>query len=132
MGKITKSALESYVSTKREVRLLREEIAQAKTEVVADTVTGSGAEYPYVEHTVTVCGIDERRIERKRRRMERKERACERIEDFVDEIEDSEMRPLIEYHFLKGLNWPQTVRRTRCELSPDTARKKVDAFIKNL
>lgn len=128
MSKVTKNELEAYVHTKREVRLLSKELAESDFEV-ADTTTGSSAEYPYVERTYMIRGIDERRIERLQRRLKRKETICERVEDYIDAIDDSEMYNLLKLRFLKGFCWMQVVRNTDFDLTPDGARKKVERFL---
>ena len=58
MQTITEEDFVQYRAMREEIEVLKRQLREARTKSVADTVRGSGKEYPYTEHTVTIIGYD--------------------------------------------------------------------------
>lgn len=53
------------------------------------------------------------------------------IEDWIDSIDDGELRAIMRWHFINGLNWNDTNFRVLGYYSYFTSRKKVERFFEN-
>lgn len=105
-GDVTKAELEQLRSLKSEIRHLNEELLNLPT--VTDSVKGSMVEFPYIEQTVVIKGIDETAAVRLRRKVERK---CEELqeqmlfmEEWLDGVQDSETRDILRMKYRNGLS----------------------------
>ena len=103
---MTKAELEQLRSLKSEIRHLNEELLNLPT--VTDSVKGSMVEFPYIEQTVVIKGIDETAAVRLRRKVERK---CEELqeqmlfmEEWLDGVQDSETRDILRMKYRNGLS----------------------------
>lgn len=115
---MTLEKLEQYADMLREAKMWKRELDELRKQnsVVKDTVRGSMQEFPYTEHPVTIEGIPTNRknlAAQQKRLEERWETLYERLEeiwDFIDGLEDSQLRQIIQYHYVKGYSWVKTAR----------------------
>ena len=103
-------------------------------ETVTDVVRGSMNEHPYTEHPIKISGLGTDKINRTKRRLcDRQRRVrdlqCE-IEEWIDTINDSEIRQIIEWHYVIGKSWNATAVKVFGTPCGDTARKKIKRFLK--
>ena len=69
-----------------------------------DTVRGSDAEFPYIQHTIEIAGvIDNKRIVN---RLSVLKKSKENIEKYIDSIGDSLTRRIFEHRYIKGKVMP--------------------------
>lgn len=115
---VTLEMLEQYDDMCREAKMWEQELDELrkKNTVVKDTVRGSMSSFPYTTHSVTIQGMQkpngriaaqEKRLEE---RMERLDAMLTEIDDFIDKLEDSQLRQIIQYHYVNGYSWVKTAR----------------------
>lgn len=115
---MTLEKLEQYADMRRESQMWERELDELrkKNAVVKDTVRGSMSSFPYTAHPVTIQGVpkpSKRFAAREKRLEERRERLAEQlaeIDDFIDSLEDSQLRQIVQYHYIKGYSWTKTAR----------------------
>ena len=97
---MTKAELEQYRSIVAEIEEIREKLNKS---TVSDTVTGSDSEYPYVQHSISIGGVEETRDNlRNMTLLHRLERQKQSIEEFVRNIPDSVTRRIFTYRYIDG------------------------------
>ena len=104
-----------------------------KSRVVKDTVRGSLSSFPYTTHSVKIEGVrPNKRIEKQEARLsarfERLADMLNEIDDFIDSLQDSQLRQIINYHYIKGYNWVKTARMIGGKNSVDAVKKRVYRF----
>ena len=83
---------------------IEEKTIELNENITLDVVRGSDVEFPYVQHTIQIAGINEsNRIKASISRLKRQKID---IENFVDGIEDSFVRRIFEYRYIKGKVMP--------------------------
>ena len=119
-----KSELRQVKSIIREIRQLQRdlEIAELKVEArqTTDSVVGSSPSFPYIQHVITVSGIDMQDYTRKAKRLrEQLQRRLDDLMDIVAEAEeyiasvpDSDTRQILQCKFINGLTWEQIEEET--------------------
>lgn len=79
--------------------------------VTKDSVRGSMVEFPYIERTITITGIDVSSAARLRRKLERKcaelQDEISELEDIMEDVSDPEMRLILRLHYVDGLSQDQ-------------------------
>lgn len=97
--------MEQLRSLKNEVRHLQEELQNLP--MTKDSVRGSMVEFPYIERTMVISGIDEGSAGKLRRRLERKcaelQEKIGEMENWLDTIPDSEMRDVLRMKYRNGM-----------------------------
>ena len=121
-----------YSKLKKEEVLLERRLRDLNAEIVTDVVRGSMDEHPYTEHSIKICGVGTEKINKTKRllcdRQRRiRELQCE-IEEWIDTINVSEIRQIIEWHYIIGKSWNATAVKVFGTPCGDAARKKVKRF----
>lgn len=105
MRPLTKEDLEQLRALPAEIKVIQDSIDNLP--VVTDSVTGSRPHIPFDKHTITIEGIDAKRVRILRRRLKLK---CEELQDRIEEmegwldgIEDSEIRTILRLRYRNGL-----------------------------
>ena len=81
-----------------------EKTIELNESISRDTVRGSDAEFPYIQHTIEIAGItDNKRIVH---RLSQLKKAKQDIEEYIDDIGDSLTRRIFEHRYLKGKAMP--------------------------
>lgn len=118
----------------REIECLQRQLdrAEYQTETRQTTVAvkGSMRDFPYVEHTIKLTGVDMEDYIRKvkRLRMKLKHRIDELIEkveeaqEYIESIKDSDTRLILQLRFINGLTWEQLEAETGIPMT--TAKRK--------
>lgn len=133
---MTLEQLEQYRDMRQEAKLWEKELADLRRKyggVVKDTVSGSSAEYPYTTHPITIAGVqtkpNQRIVRREKRLRERKEKLetmLDEIDADIDNLEDSQLRQIIQYHYITGHSWVKTARMVNNKES--TVRMRVKRY----
>lgn len=115
---MTLKQLEQYNDMRREAKLWERELQALQRKAggaVKDTVRGSSADYPYTEHPVTISGVQTKpnqRILRRKRRLEARKTALEtqleEIDEFIDSLQDSQLRQIVQYHYIDDYSWKKS------------------------
>lgn len=128
---MTKQELEQLKSLKQEVKQLQNELRHMP--LTTDSVKGSMDEFPYIEQTFKIVGVDMDKAKRLRKKLGRKldelQDMIEVMEDWLETVPDSEIRTILRLKYRNGMNWA----RIGEELGYDrtTVSKKHSAFIKS-
>ena len=131
---MTQERLEALRSLQREAQLLQEELRRLPQ--TKDSVKGSMAEHPYIEHTVIVSGVDEQQAERLCRQLQRKlnriQEEVEAMEQWLDEVDDAEMRTILRLRYRNGVSWQGVALQMGKTGDGSTERKKCKKFWEQL
>ena len=138
---MTIERLEQYAALQLEVADLEKRerrILERAQRHVADTIKASSAEFPYLEHTITVKGYSEKSARSLSRvshtyRQQREKLAAElaEIEAWTASLHDSRTRQLIRYRYIDGRSWASAAQRVYGHPCESTARSKVVRYFKN-
>ena len=115
--------LKAYRSICREIA---EKKVERKSRMLHSAVRGSDSEFPYIQHTISIDGLDvteenDRLLERIRELEQQKKE----VEDFVDQIEDSLTRRIFEYRYIQGdykPDWRWIAAKVQGGNTPDGVR----------
>ena len=136
---MNKDVLEQINSIRRELKDLNSRIIvlnQQTNPVVVDSVQGSSATYPYIQHNCKIEGSVEsfknKNIRKKyKKQIKSKEYKLDKLKNQLEYelnyVEDSEIRRILRYRYEDDLNWVQIMHKMEYN-SEDKARKKVERF----
>ena len=102
---MTRTQLSKYTRMGKELRLIEAQLAQ--TPVLFDRVQSSEKEYPYLPRSVTISGVDTKRVMRLRWRRAYLKRQRTEIEIFVGDLDDAYMQNIIWARYIVGASWVQ-------------------------
>ncbi len=100
---MTKELLEQYPDICREL----EDVERKLHQPVTDTVSGSGSEFPFTQHTVTIRGVQPKLI----KQMGLLQAQKEEIEVFIQNLPNSKLRRIVDYRVIKGMSWEQVAAK---------------------
>jgi hypothetical protein len=104
-------------------------------EIVADSVKGSSAMFPYVEHSFVIEGYEQKKdsLSAMNNKLEDFKRRLNNqilyIEDEIEKIDNSEIRLIISYRFLDRMSWLQIMTEMDYN-NQDTPRMKLNNYFK--
>lgn len=139
---MTKEDLEQLCDLGKEITELEYKIARLSSRgsrIVSDKVQASSKEFPYVQTTVKIEGIDfagdqksRRQLRQKRILLQQRKEQAEalelRITQYINSIQNSGIRRMIEYKYIEGYTWEKIGRIFHCDRT--TAEKKVSNYLK--
>lgn len=135
---MTTKQLEEYKLLQAEVKMLQDRIEQGKPVLACDTVRASSPFFPYVEHTVTIRGYDERLhnryvrlCRRYERRVARHAKSLNEVEEWLDTVTDAKVRLLVQWYYIEGKTWRAAAQRVYGYPSESAARMRVERYLKN-
>lgn len=122
----------------KEIELLKEQIDNLDYSITTDTVKGSDTEYPYINHSIKITGIDIQDYERKAKRLKRKLSRrveelldlLEEINEYIESIDDSLIRQIIILRYINGLTWDQVAAHIGGGNTADSVRMALNRFLK--
>ncbi|MCI9191999.1 MAG: hypothetical protein HFE92_01185 [Acutalibacter muris] len=100
---MTKDLLEQYPDICREL----EDVERKLHQPVSDTVSGSGSEFPFTQHTFSIRGIQPELLTVKTRLQAQKEE----IEAFIRGLPNSRLRRIVDYRVIQGMSWEQVAAK---------------------
>lgn len=100
---MTRELLEDYPHICAELRELEHELH----EPISDTVSGSGPDFPYTQHTVSIRGVPPELAALKAK----KEAEKAEIEQFIQGLPNSKLRRIVKYRVIHGMSWEQVASR---------------------
>lgn len=132
---ITRKDLNNYMYLKQEIKHLQCKIDRYKpAEIVIDSVKGSSPVFPYVEHTIKIEGLEQKKdtlseyITKLQNAQDKLAIEEERIEKEIQNVPFSEIRLIIRYHYIEGLNYVKIMNLMGYN-SPETPRMKVQRYL---
>lgn len=131
---MTKEDLEKLCGLKAEIRLLKRELDNLPA--TKDSVKGSMTEFPYIQQTIVIKGINEEKNGRLRRKMNQKlsdlQNEMERLEEFLDGVPDPEMRVILRLRYRNGLSWQRIAIEIGSAGDGSAERKKCSKFLDSI
>lgn len=143
-----KSILEQYTSLKAEISDIETKIAKLtagirklENQEVADSVScGKRGKKPL--GTIKIRGVPIREITVRKQRLQRRrleysmmlrklEDMTAEVESYINTLPDSEIRRLLRFRFLQGMEWKQVSRMMGRWYSADNCRQKISRFLKD-
>lgn len=128
---ITRKDLDNLMYLKQEVKHLQSKIENYRpAEIVVDSVKGSSPVFPYTEHTIKIEGLELKKdtlseyYSKLRELKEKLSKEEQRIEEEIQNIPFSEIRLIIKYKYLEGLNYIQIMNKMGYG-APETPRIKL-------
>ncbi len=125
---LTKETLEEYLDIQAEIKDLDHRIKQREKELVTDTVMGSDPDYPYINHPISICGVQANDdLQAKRRKLIEKLKAQEAgIEELIESLPRSRERRIVRYRVIDGMSWNEVAAKMGHRYSEDGVRKIFD------
>lgn len=100
-----KTIFKNIKATKLEIQEIQRELQNLP--MTKDSVHGSMPEFPYIQHTVVIRGMDMQQGDKLRRRLGNKlvelQRQLAGVEDALDQVTDSELRLILRLKLVNGL-----------------------------
>lgn len=116
---MTKKELSQIKNLNKEIVLLKKQIENIETlinpEITTDIVKGSSPQFPYIEHTIKITGIDyngyDKKVKRLRRQLQNRlnelmDKVAE-ANEYIAAIEDAEIRMILQCRYINGLTWDE-------------------------
>ena len=133
---LRKKDLEQLDYLDREIKYYDNKIANYKpAEVVVDSVRASSAQFPFIQHTVLIEGLEkktgldeyyEKRNKFKRQLQEKKKQ----IEDKLEEIDDPKIRLIINFRYFDRMTWNDVAKELDMS-SEDSARMCLNRYFES-
>ncbi len=111
---MTRELLEDYPHICAELRELEHELH----EPISDTVSGSGPDFPYTQHTVSIRGVPPELAALKAK----KEAEKAEIEQFIQGLPNSKLRRIVKYRVIHGMSWEQVAAKMGHRVSVDAVK----------
>lgn len=121
---MTKDLLEQYPDICREL----EDVERKLHQPVSDTVSGSGLEFPFTQHTVSIRGVQPDLLMVKARLQAQKEE----IEVFIRGLPNSRLRRIVDYRVIQGMNWEQVAAKIGHRVSVYAVKRHYYKLFENL
>ena len=100
---MTKDLLEQYPDICAELK----EVERKLHEPVSDTVSSSGSDFPYTQHTVSIRGVPPELIAQ--RDLLARQKA--EIEGFIQKLPNSKLRRIVNFRVIRGMSWEQVAAK---------------------
>ena len=133
---LRKKDLEQLDYLDREIKYYDSKIANYKpAEVVVDSVRASSAQFPYVQHTVLIeglekkTGLDEYYDRRNKFKLQLQDKK-KQIEDQLEEIEDPKIRLIINFRYIDKKTWNEVAQKLDMP-SEDSARMCLNRYFES-
>lgn len=102
---MTKDDLEQIKGLKSEIKAIQDDLHNLP--ITKDSVTGSMVDFPYIQRTVVISGLDEDKGKKLRKRLEKKLDELQdmllEMENWLDTIPDSEIRAILRLKYRNGM-----------------------------
>lgn len=125
---LTRDQLEQLKSLKQEVKQLQEELCNLP--LTKDSVKGSMPEFPYIERTIKIVGIDEDKTKKVRVKLEKTLAELQDMilvmEGWLDTVEDPEIRTILRLHYRNGLTYEKIAEEI--SRSEKTVQRRLKQF----
>ena len=123
---------ELFEEYRSNVKLLKRQMEQLNSmQVLTDTVKGSSAEWPYTQHTVTVCGRNAEQETALREDISRLQEKVLRVDDALRKMPNGRIRLMLVLRYVDGMKWEDVAAEMEEDVSGDAIRKRAEAWFDN-
>ena len=136
---MNKKILNQYIDACELIKETQEDIRRLQQRCIVqnDSVKGSMTDFPYIEKTFRIQGIDmenEQQIEREKellqQRLEQAKELKNEVEAYLNII-PLRMQRIIRYKIFEQMTWEQVARKMGRRSTGDSVRKELESFIKS-
>lgn len=114
----------------KDLERLKKQLQSVELKTTSDSVTGSSPFYPYIQHTIIICGIDDTdfRAHVKQLREDLKDKIKEithkvaQAQAYISTVPDADTRTVLQCRYINGMTWEQIERDMH--ISMTTAKRK--------
>lgn len=125
-----KELFEEYRSN---VKLLKRQLEQLDSmQMLTDTVRGSSAEWPYTQHSMTVCGRNAVQETALRKDIDMLRHKVQRVDDVLRKTPNGKIRLILVLRYVDGLKWDEVASEIEENVSGDAIRKRAEAWFDSL
>ena len=120
--RITRTLLDSYRKTKKEIPALQMELEMMQQE---DNGIGSSVIMDYRKgypQPQGITGFDQKRYDNRKRVLDDKIARCKAVEEWIEAIEDGQTRYVFKTYYLEGMTWEKIASKTGYSRQPDYPR----------
>lgn len=129
---MTRVELEQLKSLKQEAKQLQEELHNLP--ITTDSVKGSMPEFPYIERTIKIVGVDEDKAKKVRKKLEKTLDDLQEMilvmEEWLETVEDSGIRTILRLQYRNSLS--QAKIAEELGRSEKTIQRKLKMFWRNV
>ncbi|NYB72520.1 RNA polymerase subunit sigma-24 [Sedimentibacter hydroxybenzoicus DSM 7310] len=134
---MTKHELSQLKYLKNEIELLKYQILGLEAHTTKDSVKASMSDFPYIQYTAVIEGVDADEYNKKRERLQRKlnrrvaelMEAVEEAEEYIQSIDDSLTRQILSLRYINGLSWGQVAASIGGNNTADGVRMIAERFL---
>lgn len=135
---MNKEILNQYIDACELVRETQEDIRrlQQRGTVQNDSVKGSMTDFPYIQKTFYIQGVNietEQQIEREKELLQQRLKQAKELKNEVESYLNTiplRMQRIIRYKIFEQMTWEQVARKMGRRSTGDSVRKEFEAFIK--
>lgn len=134
---MNKEILNQYIDACELIRETQEDIRrlQQRNVVQNDSVKGSMTDFPYIEKTFHIQGIDienEQQIEREKELLQQRLKQAKELKNEVEAYLNTiplRMQRIIYFHIFKQMSWEEVATRMGRRCTGESVRKEFERFI---
>ena len=126
---MTRKELEDIIPLKREIKYLEQKV---RARCVSDTVKGSGADFPYCQHTIGIRGVDEDG-QAELDQLQRKKIMLKTYINFIEGVEDVNTRLILKVRYVDGVKpWREVAAKVGGNNTEDGVKQVVSRFFRKV
>lgn len=135
---MNKEILKQYIDACELIKETQEDIRrlQQRGVVQNDSVKGSMTDFPYIQKTFHIQGVNietEQQIEREKELLQQRLKQAKELKNEVESYLNTiplRMQRIIRYKIFEQMTWEQVARKMGRRSTGDSVRKEFEAFIK--
>lgn len=135
---MNKKILNQYIDACELIKETQEDIRrlQQRGAVQNDSVKGSMTDFPYIQKTFYIQGVNietEQQIEREKELLQQRLKQAKELKNEVESYLNTiplRMQRIIRYKIFEQMTWEQVARKIGRRSTGDSVRKEFEAFIK--
>lgn len=135
---MNKKILNQYIDACELIKETQEDIRrlQQRGVVQNDSVKGSMTDFPYIQKTFHIQGVNietEQQIEREKELLQQRLKQAKELKNEVESYLNTiplRMQRIIRYKIFEQMTWEQVARKMGRRSTGDSVRKEFEAFIK--
>lgn len=135
---MNKEILKQYIDACELIKETQEDIRrlQQRGAVQNDSVKGSMTDFPYIQKTFYIQGVNietEQQIEREKELLQQRLKQAKELKNEVESYLNTiplRMQRIIRYKIFEQMTWEQVARKIGRRSTGDSVRKEFEAFIK--
>jgi uncharacterized protein YqgV (UPF0045/DUF77 family) len=117
---VSKDELAQIKDMLKEIERLKMQLKTLEVKTATDSVRGSSPFYPYIQHTITITGLDNADFNRQvkhiktslKDKIDTVMEMVARAQEYISTVPDADTRIILQCRFINGLTWEQIEKDT--------------------